>query len=233
MPFEQPVVEQQIESEAPMSSENAGIEMQQPVWHLRHLHARHLLAYSILTCIYRSQLLPWVPRPTFVVVNPLDANAVDADAVNNAVKHGESDQGGVWSNWSDEYEMMMVGDGIGIDSGIQKTQILTMALWLIQHNTDFPHFAWCWNRSPSDTAKSTSPRFHILALLGFDCLGCAWVKKGFLSGVAVVIRSLDFWLVRINLGIKLRVMRYIGYGGKHYKAIPLKDVKSSFWLAST
>lgn len=31
MPFEQPVVEQQIQSEAPMSSENIGIEMQQPV----------------------------------------------------------------------------------------------------------------------------------------------------------------------------------------------------------
>ncbi|TGO07652.1 hypothetical protein BTUL_0257g00130 [Botrytis tulipae] len=30
MPFEQPVVEQQIQSEAPMSSENIGIEMQQP-----------------------------------------------------------------------------------------------------------------------------------------------------------------------------------------------------------
>ncbi|APA15381.1 hypothetical protein sscle_14g101510 [Sclerotinia sclerotiorum 1980 UF-70] len=30
MPFEQPVVEQQIQSEAPMSSENVGIEMQQP-----------------------------------------------------------------------------------------------------------------------------------------------------------------------------------------------------------
>lgn len=31
MPFEQPIVEQQIQSEAPMSSENIGIEMQQPV----------------------------------------------------------------------------------------------------------------------------------------------------------------------------------------------------------
>ncbi|KAM0161332.1 hypothetical protein ACHAPF_006247 [Botrytis cinerea] len=63
MPFEQPVVEQQIQSEAPMSSENIGIEMQQPS-------------------------LPWVPRPTFVVVSPLAVNAVDADVVRHAVRRG-------------------------------------------------------------------------------------------------------------------------------------------------
>lgn len=29
-----------------------------------------------------------------MVVNSLNANAVDADVLNNAVEHGESDQGG-------------------------------------------------------------------------------------------------------------------------------------------
>ncbi|KAK6595454.1 hypothetical protein H4I96_09773 [Botrytis cinerea] len=65
MPFEQPVVEQQIQSEAPMSSENIGIEMQQP-----------------------KPVPTMVPRPTFVVVSPLAVNAVDADVVRHAVRRG-------------------------------------------------------------------------------------------------------------------------------------------------
>ncbi|QSZ37768.1 hypothetical protein DSL72_008867 [Monilinia vaccinii-corymbosi] len=79
MPLEQPVVEQQIQSEAPMSSENIGIEMQQPC-------------------------LPWVPRPTSVVVNPLDANAVDAHVANHAVR---DESKGAWLE-DDENEMMTI-----------------------------------------------------------------------------------------------------------------------------
>ncbi|TGO87407.1 hypothetical protein BPOR_0228g00090 [Botrytis porri] len=73
MPFEQPVVEQQIQSEAPMSSENIGIEMQQPkpvptMGTETNLRGAVVSAFNTVITSASNQLCTGTPTASFAAI---------------------------------------------------------------------------------------------------------------------------------------------------------------------